>query len=1238
MRPTQRQLDLFRDAFRHHVVEYALELIFISICAFFLLGSGLDFALWRWKFWEFPLLRWLILGATLAVLTLESLFLFRAFRKIPKTRFETFHFLCAMQNRPTPASVQTPSLPKQLENALDFLERPQPAAGEELREAVIAQADAEMEEFCPSDWLRLERFWRARWVLRGLTVLFFLVFAVLAAQCGENGSVAFERFAMPWKTESAWKIDFRPQWKAFPKEMLAGEAFNAEISLQKEADFVQVAVWASEDAQEPAQVLRVEPIFGRFLVRIPNVQNSFWVSVCMPGENPSRGARLPVKVRTYARLTNAILRLQAPSSTHQKPADTGWEITGLTGSRIGVMIAADRPLQEARLRFSNATYVPGEPVEGSSSCAFKFRFELLQDCDYWLELTDQTGLTAVLERHPIRTREDLHPIVVCESPEDGRPFLPGAKLPLKFQAQDDFGLTSVGFQWVTEKPDPQAESGFSFPKAKDGTPKWTVFSVWNAADPETGEIPDAPLPLSRTADFTWNLASVPLEPGMRLRIEAFAIDSDGKKSVDETIYFNAVTPEAMQLRTFPQWISITQELRRIGNLLTQSQTQLDDSFTTESAPETANFLSQGMQTIQRLLDSRSPNGLPSALESLEQELDANPEFPFHASTSSKAQLESLRELRGLLKELEAGPIPELNREIVLLSKSLQLPGGMDPAQLENFRNHLARNLDQILKSLHPQLKNWNREEFADAMVRGFEALAGRQKKLAENLQPVLNQAENRSPMEIRLEHAAALQSAEEEIWAIRSELERFLAQYDGIFDENFRTKNLPLIRGGLETELHALQENRLWDFQRGNAQLNTELETAVKSLGPQSSNPLMDELQVFSRMLASEEQILHLLEETNAPENVVQQDKTEVVPLTRAQRKAFRDCAAAQTLAGAHFSQREKGEKPALPRVLAPLWDALTANLQVSVQDFQTISVHHAPPLELLQDQYTLQLQIYDQLAELAQIADGLTPEIGKLVKNSDFENRLSNPKKPAPNGDETDGKSENPVKDGAEDGSEEDSGEEPKEEPEILPADVLILISMQSLILNQTKALAEDEEKKASEKADQAAFLTEQERKTANCAKKLGFDAVPNSAFDQILAQMYQVMFLLEKQDLGEMTISIQEEILYGLRAALQRQEVPDETQNSEDETGQNETTHEKENLSENSDSQAQKPISQQNPALGEGTPTAPTELETLQNDYWGELPARQRDILRLVPNEKPIPGYEKALEMYYRKLRDPD
>jgi len=1229
------QLDHFRHLFQRQWAEYALEVVFLSVGGLFLLGSGLDFLLWRWKFLEVPFLRWLIFGGTLTILIWESEILCRKFRKIPKTRFETFHFLRAMQNRSVPASVPAPPpLPKQLENALDFLERPQPEAGKELREAVIAQTDREMETFRPSDWLRLERFWRVRWLLRSLTALFLFAFCVLAAQCGENASVAVERFAMPWKSETAWKIDFRPQWKPFPKEILEGETFDAEITLQKDAPFVLVAVWDSADALEPRQILRVEPIFGRFLVRIPNVQKSFWISTFLPGENPQTNELLPVSVQTFPRLTNAILRLQAPDATHQKAAETGWEISGLTGSRVGVMIAADRPLKDAKIRFSNGTYVPGEPVQSGKDRVFKFRFELLQDCDYWLELTDQAGLTAALERHPIRTRTDLKPIVVCESPENARPFLPGAKLKLRFQAQDDFGLTTVGFRWVVEKPDTQAEGGFSFPKTQDGTPKWTVFSVWNAADPETGEVPDVPLPLSQTAEFTWDSAFVPLEAGMRLRVEAFAVDSDEQRTFGETFYLNVVTPDTMRLRAFHQWLAITQELRRMGKLLTEGRKRLDGGLFQENARETSQYFTQSMGTIQHLLDVHSADGISVQVTQLEEELTGNPEFPFHGSATSSKQIRVLQTLREALGRLETEFFPELNREIVFLSKSLQFASGTNPAQLEDFHNRLVLKFDQILEFLRPMLKTWNREECEDGMVRDFEVLMERHAKLAEILQSIWEQVPNRAPMEIRMEYATAFQTTEEELWAIYSGLECFLVQYDEILDLNLKSKEVIPIQEGLDAELHALLENRLWDFQRLNVQLDTAFKSAFHSIQPPSSNPLRDSMMIFSRMLTSEERILHLLEKTNAPENVVKQNEVEVVPLARMQRKAFHDCAVIQRFACTHFAkQGKKRQETVLPRVLAPLWEALAANFQVSIEDFQTLSVHQAPPLELLQDQYTLQLQIYDQLAEFTQIAEGLKPEMGTLVKISDFGNRLSNPKKEESPTDEE--KTEESLQ---EESSEEDSSHE---EPEIFPADVLVLISMQTLILEQTKELVANQEKNAEEKAAQIAFLTEQERKTADCAKTLGFDATPNSTFDGILAQMFQVMFLLEKQDLGEMTISIQEEILYGLRSALQHQEVADDGQSKEQngketENSPEETLHEQENLSENSDSRAQEMIPGEKTGQKEGNKfTIPTELERLQNDFWGELPSRQRDFLRLMPEEKPIPGYEKVLEMYYRELK---
>ena len=45
---------------------------------------------------------------------------------------------------------------------------------------------------------------------------------------------------------------------------------------------------------------------------------------------------------------------------------------------------------------------------------------------------------------------------------------------------------------------------------------------------------------------------------------------------------------------------------------------------------------------------------------------------------------------------------------------------------------------------------------------------------------------------------------------------------------------------------------------------------------------------------------------------------------------------------------------------------------------------------------------------------------------------------------------------------------------------------------------------------------------------------------------------------------------------------------------------------------------------------------LNELQNSYWGELPQRQKEELKLIPKAEPIPGYQKMLEHYYRNLRE--
>ncbi|MDO4628786.1 MAG: hypothetical protein Q4C70_06350, partial [Planctomycetia bacterium] len=359
------------------------------------------------------------------------------------------------------------------------------------------------------------------------------------------------------------------------------------------------------------------------------------------------------------------------------------------------------------------------------------------------------------------------------------------------------------------------------------------------------------------------------------------------------------------------------------------------------------------------------------------------------------------------------------------------------------------------------------------------------------------------------------------------------------------------------------------------------------------------------------------------------------------------------------------------PRALKPMWDAVGENLAVSVVEFRTLAESELPPLEMLEDQFTLQLQIYDQLAELAQIAEGIPTEIGELVRNSEYENRITEKKdgerENRGDGVEADNDADNGKEKDGEAGENKTDGEADGEVVEIMPEDIQVLIAMQSVVLEGCRVTAENAEFTDAEKAVEVEFFAGQERKIVQSAESLGFGKRENTSFSNLLAQMYQVMFLLDKQDLGKLTFSIQEEILYGLRASLQQEEVPKDAETEKSGNSAEKKTETEENLSENTDSQAVRDTREEGMEEETEEETEKTEAERMRTDsenetekeenlestrdserrsvdelkrlqraFWGELPKRELERLELRPEEKPIPEYRKMLEIYYRKLNE--
>ncbi len=1224
-----------------------------------------------------------------------------------------------------------------LESALDFLEHPQPQSSKDLCAEIISRGDSEMRKFTPLLWVEMKFSRRTRRRVRLATVFLLIFFCILAARGDENASNAVRRFYFPWENYT-WNLNFRPQWKTFPQSVRFGETFDAEISLQKPVPFLNAAIWYENDgrtafdgtrtnfknnqttsienqtdfenkkttvAEPPSEILRITPIFGRYFVRIPDVTKPFKISIFTEGDSWVLAPQRLVNVQTYANLTDVLIRIAPPMETGGRPEESGWNISGLSGSRIGMMIAADRPLTDAKVRFEDGTYIPGVPANNDVlHRIFKFRFELLRDCKYHLELTDTDGLTAELETHEIHTKPDLPPIPTFLAPRTGRTILPDAKIQLSLQAQDDFGLNAIGFRWIVEsaskshekwnqsannvqnsvadskndsKRDPKEDSkndfgtklnptdffyendGFFAPADRSGNPKWTYFEIWNAETATKENLAENPKintniiqysarPQSQQIPYILDVAQISVSAGMRLRVDPTAQDAVQQEAAGPPLFLNVISPEEMQQKTFRQWIAIVQELRRFESLISDSRKMMEAGLTLENAESAADSLSQCMNIVSQILNPEFPENALQQIHLLELDFSENPEFPFAETVTSRQQLQELQRLERLLSSLRSHHLPELNREIVQLSKVLHAKTSESDLSeyLRKKTENIQRLQNQILEILEPELKIWNRDEFSKFMQEDFQGIRRILQKTFQQTEALMNLAFRFSPGEMEFRQREMLHETENSLWEIRSKTNQYFIKYRTLLNSAgesahvLRESEFQLLCS-CDSAVRALQTRRFMELREIIIQMESffsAFETKwILSPGESSNGKKM--LCVFERMQKAQENILLFLEnfktknnrtssENQSNPNSPKKPKEQTITSDRSERSFLLECAETQSQFSTYFDD----SKVPLPRALKPRWRELLANLSVSIEEFGAFSTLSEPPMEMAEDQYTLQLQIYDELAELAIIADGMSSKPGKIEKISDFENR-ANPKK--------------------EEGKPEDASEQgdsaAEAELSLTPEDVQILISMQQNVFDQTKALRENKTISIGEKAAEVDFLTEQQKKIVESARELKFDSHPNSSFDSILSQMTQVAFLFGSQDFEEMNCTIQEEILYELQKLLRRVEFPEENSNSS-ESG---ITREEENLSENADSQAVEPLENAEDTKNkedkkdaedsddtkassdsENLENSQQILQNLQNSVWGELPKRLQKELQTLPHGKPIPEYQQKNELYFQNL----
>lgn len=188
-----------------------------------------------------------------------------------------------------------------------------------------------------------------------------------------------------------------------------------------------------------------------------------------------------------------------PSYTKLPPRDVsgGGPVTALRGTRVTVKAVSSAPLSEAFLVTDDGQRQPAQVRK----TALEAELVVVKESAFHFELTDAEGRSATgAARIPIRVEEDGPPRVALLAPAMDLIVTPDEKLPLVFEAEDDFGVTRVNLVF-------EREGG-------GGGRERTVLRNWTESR------------LKVLEDHEWFLAPLHLKPGETVRYWVEALDSD----------------------------------------------------------------------------------------------------------------------------------------------------------------------------------------------------------------------------------------------------------------------------------------------------------------------------------------------------------------------------------------------------------------------------------------------------------------------------------------------------------------------------------------------------------------------------------------------------------------------------------------------------------------------------------------------------------------------------------------
>jgi hypothetical protein len=175
-------------------------------------------------------------------------------------------------------------------------------------------------------------------------------------------------------------------------------------------------------------------------LRIPALERSFTYGVTA---GPARSRNYTVTALFPPRVQRIELHYDYPSFSGLKARDEhdGGDVYGPAGTRVRLVVHADKPVSQGRLAFSEGR--PAQALSLAGERALESTLTVKEESAYRVALVDADGLSSEGTEYFIRVMDDRPPVVHILRPSGDQQITPLDEVPIEARADDDFGVASL---------------------------------------------------------------------------------------------------------------------------------------------------------------------------------------------------------------------------------------------------------------------------------------------------------------------------------------------------------------------------------------------------------------------------------------------------------------------------------------------------------------------------------------------------------------------------------------------------------------------------------------------------------------------------------------------------------------------------------------------------------------------------------------------------------------------------